>query len=234
MQHSVVSGYYEDRDPVLVAVDCIIFGFDQGGLKLLLLKRRMEPLRGEWSLIGSFIHRSESLDEAAARVLRELTGLSDVFLEQQHSFGAVNRDPGGRVISVIYFALIRINEYDAEKGANYEVQWFPIDALPPLILDHEEMVSLALAKLRRKARFRPIGFELLPEKFTMPQLKALYDAIYQSDLDRRNFRKKIMSMGILEKLNEKERGTSRKGAYLYRFNREKYVELMAKGFVFEV
>jgi len=226
--------YYQDADRQLIAVDCIIFGFDDAELKLLLLKRNFEPAKGKWSLQGGFLKDSEGIDEAAARVLRELTGLHDVYLEQLYTYGSLDRDPGERVVSVAYYALIKIAENDQDLVKENGAYWCPLSDIPELIFDHNEMVQKALRRLRRKAKIQPIGFELLPEEFTLPQLQSLYEAIYHKELDKRNFRKKILGMELLDKLDEKDKSSSKKGAYLYRFNREKYDELLAKGFYFSL
>jgi len=223
------TAYYSEAEALLVAVDCIIFGFDLQHLKLLLFRRKVEPFRGEWSLIGSFVNPGESISDAAVRVLAEYTGLQDVYMDQLGGYGETDRDPGARVISLAYYALIRINEQDEKLAEKYDAHWFDYNDLPPLILDHEQMVADALETLRRKARNQPIGFELLPEKFTIPQLLSLYTAIYQQPIDRRNFRKRILSLGIIEKLDEKDKTGSRKGAYLYRFDQEKYREMVEVG-----
>lgn len=226
--------FYQGADKLLIAVDCIIFGFDKEQLKLLLFKRKIAPFQHEWSLIGSFVKEQESVSKAAGRVLSESTGLQDVFMEELACYGEYDRDPGARVISMAHYALIRLDEQEEQVTASHQARWFDVDAIPSLILDHNEMVTHALDKLRRKARYQPIGFELLPEKFTIPQLKTFYDAIYQKELDRRNFRKRILSMGILKKLEEKDKTTSKKGAFLYQFDKEKYEALAAAGFNFEV
>lgn len=234
MSSAVIKKYYAEAEKILVAVDCIIFGFDKQTLKLLLFKRKVAPFAGEWSLIGSFVKGDESVSDAAQRVLEESTGLNNVFMDELGSYGEIERDPGARVISLAYFALIRLNEHEEQLVETHQAHWFAFDDLPDLILDHRRMIQDALAQLRRKARYQPIGFELLPEKFTLPQLQILYEAIYQTEFDRRNFRKKILSMKILEKLDEKDKAGSRKGAFLYRFDEEKYHELMSKGVNFEL
>jgi len=226
--------YYLNTEKILVATDCIIFGFDGQSIKLLLFKRRVEPFHGKWSLIGSFVRPQENVKDAAMRVLEESTGLQNVFMEELGIFGSTERDPGARVISLGHYALIRIDEQNAAVLAENQAQWFDFDNLPDLILDHTEMVEAALEKLRRKARYRPVGFELLPEKFTLPQMRRFYESIYGRELDRRNFRKKILSMDILEKLEEKDKTESRKGAYFYRFIKEKYDEMVEKGVNFEI
>lgn len=224
--------YYNIEDKFNVAVDCIIFGFDDEGLKLLLLQRNFEPALGKWSLMGGFLKENESIDDAASRVLIQLTGLTNVYMEQLSTFGEIGRDPGARVISVAYYALININEYDKELVKRNNAHWVRIDQLPELIFDHDRMVQKALRRLRRKASSEPVGFNLLPEKFTLPQLQRLYEAIYQVGFDKRNFRKKILSLGILEKMEEKDKESSKRGAFLYHFNEEKYHRLVDDGFSF--
>ncbi len=226
--------FYQNARPILVAVDCIIFGFDNENLKLLLFKRKVEPFKGEWSLIGSFVEPDEGVKAAAVRVLRESTGLPDLYMEPLGCYGAVDRDPGARVIAQAHFALIRLGEEEVQIAHTHQAHWFGLDAVPPLILDHGQMVEDALGKLKHRARYQPVGFELLPEKFTIPQLKKLYDAIYQQSFDRRNFRKKILSMNVLEKLDEKDKSSSRKGAYLYRFDKARYAEMVEKGIGFSL
>ena len=191
-------------------------------------------MKGAWSLMGGFLTESESLNEAAKRILFSLTGLRDVYLEQLNTYGEVNRDPAARVISVSYYALINTEDYNEELGLTYGAKWFELNKKPKLIFDHEIMIDKALRRLRRKSRSEPIGFELLSEKFTIPQLQKLYEAIHQIPLDKRNFRKRILSMHFLEKLNEKEKGASRKGAFLYQFNIDKYEEAINSGFLFEI
>lgn len=213
---------YSEHEQYYVALDCIIFGFDRETLKLLLIKRNFEPKKGEWSLMGGFLGPDESLDEAASRILYNLTGLKDIYLEQLKGFGKVDRDPVARTISVAYYALINIHDHDANLLPEYSAKWFPFDELPDLIFDHEEMVSLAKARLRQKASSQPVGFELLPESFTLPELQQLYEAIYETSLDKRNFRRRILSMDVLEKTNKKQKKYSKKGAYLYKFDEDKY------------
>ncbi len=228
--------YYSEHEKFHVAVDSIIFGYDEEGreLKVLLLKRKFQPAMGEWSLMGGFLSANESIDEAAKRILHQLTGLSDVYMEQLYSFGEVERDPGARIISVAYFALIKINSSDLELVRDHGATWIPISSMPELIFDHSAMVDRALKKLQVRARTQPIGFELLPDKFTIPQLQGLYEAIYNKALDKRNFRRKLLSMDLLEKLEEKEKESSRKGAWYYRFDAKKYEDLLKRGFNFEL
>ncbi len=226
--------YYTEHTRIYVAVDCIIFGWDDSQLKLLILKRNFEPAKGKNSLIGGFIRENESLDEAARRILYELTGLTDIYLEQLNTYGEVDRDPGERTISVAYFALLKIQNLDAALIKSHGAHWVPISKLPKLIFDHNLMVQKAIRRLRRRAKSEPTGFELLPRKFTLPQLQGLYEAIYQTNFDNRNFRKKVLSMNILKKLNEKDKTTSKKGAYYYKFDREKYYRLLQNGFQFDI
>ncbi len=219
-----------------MAVDSIIFGFNEHEheLKLLLLKRNFEPSKGKWSLMGGFVQHDESLDQAAQRIVYQLTGLNQVYMEQLYAFGDQERDPGGRIISVAYFSLIKIKDYDKKLAEQFGASWIPLSEIPELIFDHAEMLRMALNRLRKRTRTQPIGFELLPDKFTIPQLQRLYEAIYQKPFDKRNFRKKLMAMGLLDRLNEKEKLSSKKGAYFYRFNKQRYEELVLHGFNFEM
>src|SRR6187402_2929434 len=223
---------YNSHDRILLAVDCIIFGFDGKEIKALLIKRGFEPEKGKWSLMGGFVSREESTDEAAIRVLHQLTGMHDIYMEQLYCFSDVNRDAEGRVISVAYFALINIADYPEQMQREHEAKWFPLSETPELIFDHQHMVTKAKERLQQKVSNHPIGFELLPEKFTLPQLQNLYEAIYESPLDKRNFTRKILSLGILNKLNEKEKESSRKGAFYYVFDRDKYSRLDHEGMKF--
>jgi hypothetical protein len=184
--------------------------------------------------MGGFLFENESLDEAANRILHQLTGLINVYLHQFYTYGEMQRDPAARVISVAYFALIKIREHDYTLLQEHDARWFQFTEKPALIFDHDTMVASALERLRFEAKTRPVGFELLPEKFTLPQFQSLYECIYQRKLDNRNFRKSILSTGILEKLDEKDRAGSKKGAWLYRFDKEKYQELVTKGFRFNL
>jgi len=227
-----LTGLYDHHDKHLVALDCIIFGFDEKELKILLIKRGFEPQKGKWSLMGGFLKSEESVEKGAQRILQELTGLTEVYMEQLFAYGDVERDPVARTISIAYYALIQTDKYIKEIADEHNAQWFTISQMPSLIFDHNEMVRKALARLRRKTRTQPIGFELLPEKFTLPQLRSLYEAINDRSFDPRNFSKKIGSLEWLEKLDEKDKSSSRKGAYLYRFDKEKYQQLLSEGFPF--
>ena len=202
--------YYLQNPKFYVAVDCIIFGFNQGELNLLLLQRNFEPSLGEWSLMGGFVQQNEGVDEAAKRVLQELTGLSDVYMEQVGTFGEVGRDPGERVISVAYYALLNINESDKEMVERYNAHWVNINDLPLLIFDHNEMITRARHLMRLKASTAPICFELLPKLFTLTQLQKLYEAIYGDAIDKRNFRKRIAEMNYIEKTDKIDKSTSKR------------------------
>jgi len=227
---------YAKQTKYLVAVDSIIFGYDihQKEIKLLLIKRSFNPAKGKWSLAGGFVEPEESLDNAACRILRSLTGLRNVYMKQLHCFGDIDRDPGARVISTAYWALIKIKDIGAKLNEENSAHWQSLNQLPDLIFDHKEMVERALKELKMQIRIKPVGFELLPEKFTLVQLLDLYEAIYQRAIDKRNFRKKILSMNILEKLDEKEKETSKKGAFYYRFIKERYTKLVKNGFDFNL
>ncbi len=225
--------HYKKHDKNYVAIDSIIFGFDDGKLKLLLIKRNFAPCKGQWSLMGGFVGEKESLDKAACRILEQLTGLKEVYLEQLYAYGDINRDTEARVISVAYYALIKIDDYDNELGKKHGASWFAIDELPPLIFDHKIMVEKAMRRLKRKTIIQPVGFELLPEKFTLPQLQKLYEAIHQKEMDKRNFRKRMLSIGVINKLDEKDKNSSKRGAFLYKFDKEKYDYLVTNGNLFD-
>ncbi len=213
---------YDNQIKCLVALDSIIFGFDGDELKLLLVKRGIENEQNTWSLMGGWVQPKESLEEASTRILFELTNLKDIYLEQLYTFGNPERDPVERTVSVAYFALINVEDYDSKISKNYEAQWFSMQELPPLLFDHASMVKMAIDNLRYKASQHPIGFELLPEKFTIPQLQKLYEAIFGTELDKRNFSRKLLSTHLLIKLDEKQKGYSKKGAFYYRIDEEKY------------
>ena len=227
-------GSYSTEDKLLLAVDCIIFGFDKDDLKILLIKRDFEPEKGAWSLIGGFLKKDETLDDAAQRVLHKLTGINDIYMEALSAFDEVDRDPEERTISIAYFALINIADHNRELIEQYSARWFSIKDAPRLIFDHDQMVNNAIRRLRYRASTKPIGFELLPEKFTMRQLRKLYEAIWDKELDKRNFINKIHSLGILVKLDEKDKQSSRKGSFLYMFDQLKYERKVAEGFMFKL
>ncbi len=215
---------YSDQTRILIAVDCIIFGFDGENLKLLLIHRALEPEKNKWSLMGGFVQPDESLELAANTILNKLTGLEGVYLEQLQAFGELKRDPIERTISIAYFSLIDIHKYETQISHEHHAEWFPIKEIPHLIFDHNEMVEMAKKKLRYKAALHPILFELLPEKFTIPQLQSLYEGIYDSEFDKRNFSRKILSTGLLIKQNEKDKLNSKKGAFYYVLDKGKYSE----------
>lgn len=225
----MVKGYIP-QDKVFLAVDCIIFGFDDEDLKVLLIKRDFEPAKGEWSLMGGFLKKNETLDESASRILKTLTGMNDIYMEQLYSFSEVDRDPFERTISTSYYAIINIQNHNEELIENYNAKWFSLSKFPNLIFDHNKMLDKAIKRLRRRTSINPIGFELLPEKFTMRQLQKLYEAILDKKLDKRNFVNKINSMDILIKLNEKDMTSSTKGSFLFMFDREKYDEKQGNDF----
>lgn len=215
--------FYSDNPRFYVSVDCIIFGLVEGKLCLLLTRRRFEPERGKWSVMGGFVGENESVDDAARRVLCQLTGLEDIYMEQVHAFGDVGRDPGERVISIAYYALLGPDEYDNSLLATHEAEWIPVDSLPALGFDHPQMVSRALDLIRVKFAREPIGFNLLPDMFTLSQLQSLYETILGEPLDKRNFRKRVAEMDCIEKTDHIDKTRSRRGAQLYRFNGHAYL-----------
>lgn len=224
---------YEYPRPALT-VDCIIFGLDKKDLKVLLIKRGLEPFIGKWALPGGFVDMEEDLHQAALRELEEETGVKDVFIEQLYTFGKQGRDPRGRVVSVAYYALVNLGEHPIKASSDAdEAAWFGIDKLPPLAFDHEEIMDVAIKRLKGKVVYQPIGFELLPTKFTLTQLQQLYEIILGEEINKRNFRTKILKMDILEQC-ERQQGVSHRPAFLYKFNENKYNEFLEKGFIFEI
>lgn len=217
-----MTAYYDINPRFYVSVDCIIFGMNEGELSLLLLKRNFEPEKGKWSLMGGFVQSNESVDTAAKRVLKELTGLENVYMEQVGTFGEIDRDPGERVISVAYYALINVDEYDRELVRKHNAQWINIDQLPELSFDHPAMIRKARELMRRKASLEPIGLNLLPRLFTLSQMQSLYETIQGEPIDKRNFRKKVAEMDYIEKTEMIDKSGSRRGAYLYQFNDKAY------------
>ena len=208
---------YTSNQNITVAIDCVIFGFDLKKLNLLLFKRRVNPFKGSWSLIGEVLENNVSLNQSATDILSKLTGLENIYLKQLKTYGALNRDPKERVISIVYFSLIRVDKLSLKIVENYDAKWFAFNELPDLILDHSDMVKDSISELRSIAKDQPLGFELLPKLFTLPQLQTLYECIYNTKFDSRNFRKKILSLNVLEKTNLKDKSTSRKGAFLFGF-----------------
>ncbi|MGZ3852693.1 MAG: NUDIX hydrolase [Flavisolibacter sp.] len=213
---------YLGQKRILVAVDCIIFGFDGQDLKVLLIKRGFEPEKNKWSLMGGFLRDTETLDEAANRVLKELTGLENVYLEQLQTFSDVNRDPQERTISVAYYSLIDIHQYEKQLSEDYHAEWVPLANKPRLIFDHDEMVRMAQKQLRYKAALHPILFELLPQKFTIPHLQNMYEGVYETNFDSRNFTRKLLSTGLLIRQSAKDKSGSKKGAFYYKLDKRKY------------
>jgi 8-oxo-dGTP diphosphatase len=216
-------------------VDNVIFGFDEGDLKVLLIKRGEEPYQGKWGLPGYFVHPDEDLDTAAKRVLEELTGLRNVFLEQVKTFGTVNRHPFGRVITVAYFSLIKISHYTLQPSSiARKAKWHSVSEAEDLAFDHQDVLNACFNRLKWLVRSRPVGFELLPPKFTLTELQHLYEAILETKLDKRNFRKKILTMDLLVDLEETQEGVAHRPARLYQFDRNRYEQLLAEGFSFEL
>ena len=216
--------FYGEHSKVWLSVDCIIFGFDEGKLKILIGRRKMDPGRGEWSLYGGFVASDESVDDAATRTLYELTGLRNLFMRQVGAFGNVDRDPGERVVSIAYYALINVKDYDDDLRIKHGVEWMDINDIPQLYSDHNEMVRKARKMMKQKLSQEPVGFRLLPSLFTLTQLQRLYEAVNGEELDKRNFRKRIKDMDFIEKTELIDKTGSKRGAYLYRFNKRAYNE----------
>ncbi len=225
---------YEYPRPA-VAVDCVVFGFDDGELKVLLIRRGLDPFRGRWALPGGFVRVGETLDAAARRELAEEAGLSDVYLEQLYTFGDVGRDPRERVVSVAYYALVALARHRPTAATDAAAAaWFAVADLPPLAFDHAAIVAAAVARLRGKVRYQPVGFELLPERFTLSQLQHLYEAVLERPLDKRNFRKKLLAMDVVIETDEVQQDVAHRAARLYRFDEAKYRRLAKRGFNFEL
>jgi ADP-ribose pyrophosphatase YjhB (NUDIX family) len=216
--------YYIEHQKILVSVDCIIFGFEHNKLKVLIGHRAMNPGKGEWSLYGGFVRNEESVDEAADRTLFELTGLRNVYMRQVGAFGSVDRDPGARVVSVAYYALINVKDYDQKLLAEHHVEWVNIEELPEMFSDHKKMILKARKLMQQKIRTEPISFQLLPGLFTLTQLQRLYEAVNGEEVDKRNFRKRIKEMDFIEKTTLIDKTGSKRGAFLYRFNKNAYNE----------
>jgi 8-oxo-dGTP diphosphatase len=227
---------YEYERPGLT-VDCVIFGLDleEETLKVMLIERDAEPFSGVWAVPGGFVHSGETLMGAATRELEEETGIDGVFLEQLYTFGNPDRDPRGWVVSVAYYALVSPEKHHIRATADArQAQWFPVTSLPPLAFDHDEILAVALARIRGKLTYAPIGFELLPQKFTIKQLQKLYEIVLGRQLDNRNFRKKIFAMDVLRELGEMQKGVPHRAARLYRFDERKYNQMIKRGLNFEL
>ncbi|MDR3218744.1 MAG: NUDIX domain-containing protein [Dysgonamonadaceae bacterium] len=224
--------FYQHEHRLFVSVDCIILGFKDHEINVLIIKRKFEPLKGGRSLMGGFVRKNENLYETVSRVVAEYTGVENMYMEQVHTYGDIARDPGERVISIVYYALIDMLQFDEKLKKQYDAEWVNINDVGSLILDHNQFLNDTIKLLRRRTATRPVGFNLLPEKFTVPQLQSLYEAIYQRPLDKRNFRKKIFEMDILEKFDEKDKSSSKRGAFYYKFDKEKYDRRLEDGFDF--
>jgi 8-oxo-dGTP diphosphatase len=225
---------YEFARPAL-AVDCVVFGFDDGELKVLLIRRGLAPFKGRWALPGGFVRLDETLDTAARRELAEEAGLTEVYLEQLFTFGDVARDPRERVVSVAYYALVALDRHPPAAATDADAAaWFAVADLPSLAFDHPAIIAAAVARLKGKVRYQPVGFELLPAKFTLSQLQHLYEAVLERELDKRNFRKKLLAMDLLIETDEVEQDVAHRAARLYRFDEARYAKLVKKGFNFEL
>lgn len=228
--------HYEHARAALT-VDCVVFGLDpdSADLQLMLIRRAIEPFRGKWALPGGFVRLDETLEEAARRELREETGLTNLYLEQLYTFGALDRDPRERVVSVAYYALVRMSDHEVHATTDAEdAAWFTADELPQIAFDHEQIVEVALERLRGKVRYKPLGFELLPPHFTLTQLQHVYEAILGTKLDKRNFRRKVLKMDVVVDTGEVQKDVAHRAAQLYRFDQARYRALEKEGFNFEI
>lgn len=225
---------YEYPRPALT-VDCVVFGLDEDELEVMLIRRGLEPFAGRWALPGGFVHIDETLEEAARRELEEETGLRKVYLEQLFSFGAIDRDPRERVVTVAYYALVKLSDHKVKAATDAtDAAWFSLGDLPDLAFDHQHILEVALERLKGKVRYQPIGFELLPKKFTLTQLQRMYEIILDRPLDKRNFRKKILGMDLLIELDEVQKDVAHRAARLYKFDDRHYRKLVKQGFSFEI
>ena len=218
-----------------LTVDCVIFGLDEHELKVMLIQRGLPPFEGKWALPGGFVRLDETLDEAARRELEEETGLRRIFLEQLYTFSQVDRDPRERVVSVAYYALVNLRDHQVRAATDArDAAWFGVHDVPSLAFDHAEILRLALERLRGKLRYQPVGFELLPRKFTLSELQRLYELVLERTLDKRNFRKRVLAMDLLEETDEVQQDVAHRAARLYRFDERKYRRLVKTGFHFEL
>ncbi|MDD4777942.1 MAG: NUDIX domain-containing protein [Fermentimonas sp.] len=221
--------YYDNNDKFLIAADCIIFGFKDKELNVLLTRRPVEPMKNEWSLMGGFMEDGESLVQAAEKVLFRYTQLKNIYMEQVGAYGEVDRDTGGRVISVAFYALVQADRFNATLANKFDAKWINVNKIPKLVFDHNQMIADALKLLQYKVSTEPIAFHFFNYKFTLPALQDLYETIYQMPLDKRNFRKKLNNMDLLDKLEEKDKENSKRGAFYYTFNKERYKQFLDEG-----
>lgn len=228
-------GYSYQHPRAALAVDCVVFGLDDDDLKVMLIERGQQPFKGKWALPGGFVRMDETTDEAARRELEEETGLKKVYLEQLYTFSALKRDPRERVVSVAHYALCNLQDHKVQAATDAaNAAWFTMHDVPSLAFDHDEILKVAIERLRGKVRYVPIGFELLPGKFTLTQLQRMYEKILDRELDKRNFRKKVLGMGILEETDEVQQDVAHRAARLYRFDESAYKRLIKRGFNFEL
>lgn len=225
---------YQYPRPALT-VDCVVFGVDDADLKVLLIQRDREPFAGRWALPGGFVDPNETVEAAARRELAEETGLDEVYLEQLYTFSGVDRDPRERVVSVAHYALVRLADHRVQAATDArDAAWFAVSEVEGLAFDHDLILETAVTRLRGKIVYQPIGFELLPPKFTLSALQRLYETILERKLDKRNFRKKVLSLGVLVELDEVEKDVAHRAARLYRFDRRRYQQLLKQGMGFEI
>lgn len=225
---------YEFARPALT-VDIVVFGLDEEELQVMLIQRDLPPFEGQWALPGGFVRVEETLDDAARRELAEETGLKDIYLEQLYTFGTVERDPRERVVTVAYYALVNLEGHDVQASTDAcNAAWFPVSDLPELAFDHQTILDAAHDRLRGKVRYQPIGFELLPDRFTLRQLQHMYEVILDRELDKRNFRRKVLAMEIVKETKEIEKDVAHRAARLYRFDKRTYDRLTQQGFNFEI
>jgi 8-oxo-dGTP diphosphatase len=225
---------YEFPRPALT-VDAVVFGLDDEDLKVLLIRRDLPPFEGKWAFPGGFVRVGESLEDCVRRELQEETGIGQVFLEQLYTFGAVDRDPREQVVTVAYYALVKLSDHRIKAATDArDAAWFAVSEARGLAFDHDRILAVALERLKGKVRYQPIGFELLPPEFTLSQLQRLYEVILEKSLDKRNFRKKILGMDFLVALDEVQKDVAHRAARLYRFDRKKYQQLQKRGFNFEI
>jgi len=224
-----------DKQSIKLSVDAVVFGYEEGNISVLLIKRKYEPFKGQWAIPGGFVENDESLEDAVERELFEETGIKINYLEQLYTFGKPNRDPRGRVVSIAYFGLVRPNAFKIYASTDAEqAQWFNINDLPKLSFDHKEILKTAIARLQGKITYEPIGFELLDKKFPFSDLEKLYTTLLGREIDRRNFRKKIVGLNVLDELDEKVSKGSGRPANLFQFNQKRYFQLKKEGIIFEI